>query len=105
MSRLEIGQKLVEEQLEKAQKEAREYAMRNAFSGMMLALHQDFGFDADQLHRLAVASVNNINKYLGPNEMIAKLKKLSGFDVDEPIPEDELEPWEPEGLDDMEVPE
>ena len=103
MSRLGIGQKLVEEQLEKAQSEAREYATRNAFASLMLALHQDFGFDADQLHRLAVASVNNINKYLGPSDMVARLKKLSGFDVDEPIPEDELEPWEPEGLDDMEV--
>lgn len=105
MSNLGIGQKLVQEQLEKTYKEAREYAIREAWSAMMLALHKENGFDRDALHRLAVATVNNINKFLGPSDMVKELKKLSGFDVDEPIDDDELDPFDPDGLDDLEVPE
>lgn len=103
MSRLGIGQKLVEEQLENAQKDAREYATRNAFAGMMLALHKDFGFDREQLHRLAICSLNNINKSLCPQDMINELKRLSGFDINEPISDDELDPWEADVLGDLEA--
>lgn len=103
MSNLGIGQKIVEEQLEKTYKEAREFAIREAWSAMMLALHKENGFDREALHRLAVATVNNINRHICPTDMVDELKKLTGFDVDEPIPEDELEPWEPEGLDDLEI--
>ena len=102
MSRYGIGQQIINEQMEKVQKQTRDHTYRSAFSAMMLALHQEFGFDKDQLHRLAVSTVTNINKYLGPNTMIAKLKKLSGFDVDEPVLDHEQEPEEIEciGLDD-----
>lgn len=105
MSNLGIGQKIVQEQLDKTYKEAREYAIREAWSAMMLALHKENGFDREALHRLAVATVNNINKFLCPADMVNELKKLSGFDVDEPISDDELDPFDPVGLDDLEVPE
>lgn len=106
MSNLGIGQKIVQEQLDKTYKEAREYAIREAWSAMMLALHKDFGFDHASLHKLAVATVNNINKYLCTTDMISDLKKLTGFDVDEPIPDDEIDQIElVDPLEDLEVPE
>ena len=103
MGRLGIGQKIVEEQMEKAQKDARTYAFREAWGGMMLALHKDFGFDREMLHRLAVCTLNNINHSLCPQDMISELRTLTGFDINEPIPEDELEPFDPdEIIDDLE---
>ena len=50
--------------------------------------------------------MNNINKYLCTTDMISDLKKLTGFDVDEPIPDDELDQIElVDPLEDLEVPE
>ena len=76
MSNLGIGQKIVQEQLDKTYKEAREYAIREAWSAMMLALYKENGFDRESLHRLAVATVNNINKFLCPADMVNELKSF-----------------------------
>ena len=103
MSNLGIGQKIVEEQLQKTYQEARQYAIREAWSAMMLALHQDNGFDLEALHRLAVSTINNINRHLGPTDMAEELKKLTGFDVDEPIDDDELDPFGVPDPEDMEA--
>lgn len=103
MSRLGIGQKLVEEQMQKVYSEGRTYAFREAWGAMMLALHKEYGFDGDKLHQLAVHTLNNINRYLCPADMIRDLKAATGFDVNQPIPDEELEPFDPDGIiDDLE---
>lgn len=95
MGRYGIGQKLIADELEKETKKVKEYTYREAFSAMMLALNKGFGFGHDRLHRLAVMTVNNINKSLCPEDMIVELKKRTNFDINEPIRDDELDPLEP----------
>lgn len=85
-SRYGIGQ----QEYERVQEQARENACRIAWGGMMLALHDDFGFGQARLQKLAVATMRNINTSLCPSEMIEELKAATGFDVDKPLNEDEL---------------
>lgn len=81
---------VTQEQWETDLSKVREEAVRNAWGGMMLALHKDFGFGYGRLHKLAVATMRNINTSLCPSEMIEELKAATGFDVDKPLNEDEL---------------
>ena len=88
--RRQMKKGVTQEQWEAQMREIREEAVRNAWGGMMLALHKDFGFGYGRLHKLAIATMRNINSSLCPSVMIEELKAATGFDVDEPLNEDEL---------------
>ena len=102
MSRYGIGQQMIRDQLDKEHAEARRYAARNAWGGMMLALCQEFGFDKEMLHRLAVKTLTNINKSMCATDMIDEVKRVTGFDIDMPVDLDETELDLGAGLDDLE---
>lgn len=94
MGRYGIGQQIIQNELEKQTEKVRMYTYRECFSAMMLALNKDFGFGRARLHKLAVMTVNNINNSLCPEDMIRELVERTGFDINEPISDDELEQLE-----------
>lgn len=61
----------------------------------MLALHKRYGFGKARLHRIAVDVVNYMNTYATSYDLIKEVKQLTGFDIDEPLPEEELKEWSP----------
>ena len=91
MGRVGIAQETLEREYDKVRETTRRDAYRNAFAGMLLALHQDYGFGYLRLRRIAIHTLNNINSSLCASDMIDTIKKETGFDVDEPIPLEELE--------------
>ena len=80
-----------DQKLNEVETMARQDAMRNAWAGMMLVLHTKHGFTGEQLHQLGADTISTIRGSLCATELVERLKKLSGFDVDEPIPEEELD--------------
>lgn len=100
MSRYGLGQQMMRDELDKVERTARNNATEYAFAACFLALHRLHGFDGEQLHQLAVQSVNIIQNSLCASDVVKKVKALTGFDVHRPIPQEELEPWNQEGLDD-----
>lgn len=85
-SRYGIGQ----QEYERVQEQARENACRIAWGGMMLALHDDFGFGQARLQKLAVSTLKHINDSLCASEMVDELKAKTGFDVDAPLREADM---------------
>lgn len=90
MSRYGIGQKVLNEQYDKVRSESRIDAYKNAFSAMLLALHQIHGFDYKRIRAIAVQTIRNINATMCASELMEQLKTATGFDVDEPLHDDEI---------------
>lgn len=90
MSRYGLGQQMMEEAAAKLIRNTRTASYRLAFGGMMLALHEEFGFDKDKLDKLAVGTVKRMMNALSPTELRDELYLKTKFDVDEPIEEDRL---------------
>ena len=87
MSRYGIGQKMLDEQYDKVRSSTRDDAYRNAFAAMLLALHEIHGFGYKRIKAVAVKTIKNIYGVLCAEELIEKLKKETGFDVEEPLEE------------------
>ena len=90
MSRYGIGQKLLNEQFDKVSTETRDITYSYAFSAMLLALRQVHGWGYKRIRAIAVQTVRNINNSMCASELVERLKKETGFDVEEPLPEDEI---------------
>lgn len=94
LGRYGIGQKIiaqaVDNSLDKVREDTRRDAYNNAFAAMLLALHQIHGFGYQRVRRVAIKTLNNINSTFCASELIEMLKAATGFDVEEPIMEDEL---------------
>jgi hypothetical protein len=87
MSRYQLGQHEMEKAFTEMNQRTTDRVSRECLSGMMLALVEAFDFPQDQLHRLAVETMKRINGYDCASIMVDRLKKLTGFDVDEPLDE------------------
>lgn len=87
MSKYGIGQDALNQGIDAAWKAAEESASRTAFAGMILALYQEFDFPADRIHDLAVETMKRINGALCASELVDTVKRLTGFDVDQPLDE------------------
>lgn len=90
MSRYGIGQKQMEIEFDATWKRAEEAASRFAFAGMIKALVDKFGFPKEQLHDLAVETMRNINGATCASALVDMVKADTGFDVDEPLDEFEV---------------
>ena len=90
LSRFGIGQKVLEEATLPLINKTKTMAYRMAFGGMMLALHNDYGFELQQLEDLAIKTVMIIQNSLTPTEIRDTLLEKTGFDVDKPIEADRL---------------
>lgn len=94
MGRYGIGQKIiaqaVDNSLDKVREEVRRDSYNNAFAALLLALHQLHGFGHKRIHAVAVQTIRNLNNTLCATELIEMLKAATGFDVEEPLDENEL---------------
>ena len=94
MSRYGIGQKIiaqaVDNSLDKVRNEVRLDAYNNAFSALLLALHQLHGFGYKRVRAVAVQAIRNINGTDCATELMEKLKAATGFDVEEPLHDNEI---------------
>lgn len=94
MSRYGIGQKIiaqaVDTSFDKVRNEVRQDAYNNAFAAMLLALHQIHGFGYKRVRAVAVQTIRNINATDCASELLEQLKAATGFDVEEPLHDDEL---------------
>lgn len=94
MGRYGIGQKIiaqaVDNSLDKVREEVRRDSYNNAFAALLLALHQLHGFGHKRIHAVAVQTIRNLNNTLCATELIEMLKQATGFDVEEPLHDDEL---------------
>lgn len=85
MSKYGIGQDALDRSIDATWKKAEENTYRLAFSGMILALYEKFGFPRDILHDLAVETMRNVNGAACASELVDRCKHVTGFDVDEPL--------------------
>jgi len=90
MSRYGLGQQEMDRKLEATWKAAEENTYRIAWSAMILALYERFGFPRDILHDLAVETMKNVNGAACASELVDRCKEKTGFDVDEPLDEFEV---------------
>lgn len=90
MSRYGIGQKLLNEQYDQVRSTTRIDAYTNAFAAMLLALHQIHGFGYKRIRAVAVQTIRNINDSMCATELAERLKAATGFDVNEPLRDDEI---------------
>jgi hypothetical protein len=90
MSRYGLGQKVMEEQFDKIRSATKEAAYTNAFAAMLLALHQMHGFGYKRIRAVAVQTIRNINGSMCASELVEQLKAATGFDVNEPLRDDEV---------------
>lgn len=90
MSRYQLGQQEMEKAFEEMNQKTSDRVSRECFSGLMLALVEEFAFPPDQLHRLGVETMKRINGSDCASIMVDTLKEKYGFDVDEPLPADEF---------------
>lgn len=90
MSRYGIGQKLLNEQYDAVRSTTRVDAYTNAFAAMLLALHQIHGFGYKRTRAIAVQTIRNINNSMCASELAEALKTATGFDVNEPLQDDEV---------------
>lgn len=91
MSRYGIGQDALNQGIDAAWRRAEENASRTAFAGMILALYRKFSFPADKLHDLAVETMKNINGAYCASDLVNKVYEETGFDVDQPLDEFEVD--------------
>lgn len=90
MSRYGIGQKVLNEQYDIVRSTTRKDAYNNAFAAMLLALHQIHGFGYKRIRAIAVQTIRNINDSMCASELVEKLIQETGFDVNEPLRDDEV---------------
>ena len=90
MSRYGIGQKVLNEGFDKVRSATKNNAYNNAFSAMLLALHQLHGFGYKRIRAVAAQTIRNINNSMCATELVETLKKATGFDVEEPLRDDEV---------------
>ena len=90
MSRYGIGQKLLNEQYDAVRSTTLVDAYTNAFAAMLLALHQIHGFGYKRIMAIAVQTIRNINNSMCASELAEQLKQATGFDVNEPLRDDEV---------------
>lgn len=90
MSRYGIGQRVMETALDEARSQTRIDAYTNAFAAMLLALHQLHGFGYKRIRAVAVQTIRNINESMCATELAERLKAATGFDVHEPLRDDEI---------------
>lgn len=90
MSKFGLGEQEMQKRLAETWEKSEENAERFAFAGMILALVQKFGFPADQVHDLAVETMRNIHGGFCASQLVDKVKELTGFDVDEPLDDFEV---------------
>ena len=90
MSRYGIGQKVLNEQYDAVRSATRIDAYTNAFAAMLLALHQIHGFGYKRIRAIACQTIRNINKSMCASELAEALKTATGFDVNEPLQDDEV---------------
>lgn len=90
MSQYGLGQQEMERAFAEMNEKTTERVSRECFSGMMLALVEEFEFPPDQLHRLAVETMRRVNGFDCASIMVDTLKDKYGFDVDEPLTADEF---------------
>lgn len=90
MSRYGIGQKAMNDGFMELTHQVEESVSRQAFAGMMLALVQEFDFPPDQLRRLAIETMRNINGALSATELVQECIEVTGYDVDDPLELEEL---------------
>ena len=88
MSRYGIGQKVLNEQYDVVRDTTRDNAYNYAFSAMLLAIRQIYGFGYKRIHRIAKQTIININDSMCASELVEQLKRETGFDVMKPILED-----------------
>ena len=82
--------KMLDDLYDKVRAETRRDAYNNAFAGMLLALNQLHGFGYKRIRAVAVKTLQNINGTTCATELIEAVKAATGFDVEEPILDDEL---------------
>lgn len=89
MSRHDIGEQWVKEEFEKQFVKEKQFAYRNAWVSMMLALVDRFPEmrDADLLHSIGVDTLEYSNGIYTPAELEEMLMEKTGFDITE-RPED-----------------
>ena len=85
MSRYGIGQKAMNDGFMELTHQVEESVSRQAFAGMMKALVEHFDFPKDQLRRLAIETMRNINGALTPTELVQECIAVTGYDVDDPL--------------------
>lgn len=90
MSRYGIGQRVMETALDEVRSQTRIDAYTNAFAAMLMALHQIHGFGYKRIRAVAVQTIRNINESMCASELVEKLIQETGFDVEEPLRDDEV---------------
>lgn len=90
MSRYGIGQRVMETALDEVRSQTRIDAYTNAFAAMLLALHKIHGFGYKRIRVVAVQTIRNINNSMCASELVEKLIQETGFDVNEPLRDDEV---------------
>lgn len=55
-----------------------------------MALHQIHGFGYKRIRAIAVQTIRNINNSMCAAELVEQLKAATGFDVEEPLRDDEV---------------
>lgn len=87
MSRYGLGEEEMQKRLSETWNKAEEATYRTAFSGMILALVEEFSFDPERLRDLAVATMSRINGADCASQLVDRCKAVTGYDVDEPLDE------------------
>ena len=90
MSRYGLGEEEMKRRLSETWNKAEEATYRTAFSGMILALVEEFAFDPERLHDLAVATMSRINGADCASQLVDRCKAVTGYDVDQPLDEFEF---------------
>ena len=98
MSRYGIGEQRMKEEFEKGYRNAQNYAYRNAWTSMMLAICDRFPEYAnpDMLHSIAIDTMEYSDGLRPPAELEELLLEKSGFDITEK-PEESVHRYIPKG--------
>ena len=89
MSRHDIGQQALHDAFKEQWQKCQRDAYNNAFAAMLLVLAEEQGYRYKRIRNIAVKTIRNINGTLCATELIDRLKKLTGFDVNEPLNDNE----------------
>ena len=95
-SRYGITEERLKDEYARAAQTAAENALRSTAAGMMLALHEHFGFPDSDLKQLAIETMANVNGALCVSELVERCKTVTGYDVDEPLESYVANTWEDE---------
>lgn len=89
MSRYGIGQQVLKDAFAAQYQKTQRDAYNNAFAAMLLVLAEEKGYRYKRIREVAVKTIRNINATMCAQELIDKLKALTGFDVNEPLNDNE----------------